>query len=161
AERTRLADIVEDSNDAIFRCDPDGAIADTNQAAIDLYGYTREQLMGMNILETAPSDRQHEFVENYAQFSCGERVPIWETIRRHRDGTDVPVEIRMSPVRDDRGEIVGCSEFIRDISERKRLQQAQDDFLAMASHDLKSPVTVLLGRAQLMRRRHAYNEQSI
>lgn len=161
AERDRLAEIVEDSNDAIIRCDPDGRIIDVNHAAIALYGYSRDEFLGKNIIDTAPPDRREEFAERYARMQCGERVPPWETIRFGRFGTRLQVEIRMSPIRNAHGAIVGCSGIVRDITERKRLEQAQEDFLAMASHDLKSPVTVLLGRAQLMRRRKTYDEASI
>lgn len=48
-----------------------------------------------------------------------------------------------------------------DITERKRLEQGQQDFIAMASHDLAGPVTVVRARAQLMRRRKAYDEDSV
>lgn len=160
-ERDRLADIVEDSNDAIIRCNPDGQIVDVNHAALDLYGYTRDEIIGKNIMDTAPPERRDEFADKYALLQCGEHVPPWETVRYRKDGSELEVEIRMSPVRNVRGEIDGCSGIIRDVTERKRLEQAQEDFLAMASHDLKSPVTVLLGRAQLMRRRRTYDEGSI
>src|SRR5215216_5260663 len=50
---------------------------------------------------------------------------------------------------------------IRDVTERKRLDQAQQDFVAMASHDLASPLTVLRARAQLLKRRQRYDEESI
>ena len=161
AERDRLADIVEDSNDAIIRCDPDGTIADANHAATELYGYSMEEMIGRNIMDTSPPDRRHEYAESYARLLCGEPVPPWESIRQRRDGSEIQVEIRMSPIRDPHGVIIGCSGIVRDVTERKRLEQAQEDFLAMASHDLRSPVTVLLGRAQLMRRRKTYDEAGI
>jgi signal transduction histidine kinase len=50
---------------------------------------------------------------------------------------------------------------IRDVTERKRLDQAQQDFVAMAGHDLASPLTVLRARAQLLQRRQRYDEESI
>jgi signal transduction histidine kinase len=50
---------------------------------------------------------------------------------------------------------------IRDITERKRLEHAQQDFVAMASHDLLGPVTVLRARAQLMQRRQTYDEAAV
>jgi signal transduction histidine kinase len=50
---------------------------------------------------------------------------------------------------------------VRDVTDRKRLDQAQQDFVAMASHDLASPLTVLRARAQLLQRRQHYDEESI
>ncbi len=69
--------------------------------------------------------------------------------------------MRPSAVRDSAGHMVGIGVIARDVSARKRLERAQEDFLAMASHDLKSPVTVLRGRAQLMRRRKRYDEATV
>src|SRR5699024_2068731 len=109
----------------------------------------------------APPEYKEQFAEKYALIQCGEYVPAWETVRNGKNGRQLQVEIRMSPIRSPRGNVVGCSGIIRDVSERKRLEQAQEDFLAMASHDLKSPVTVLLGRAQLRQRRKSYDEVSV
>src|SRR3712207_3107577 len=50
---------------------------------------------------------------------------------------------------------------IRDITERKRAERVQQDFIAMASHDLLTPVTVLRARAQLLQRRQSYDEASV
>ncbi len=160
-EQSRLAAIVESSADAIVRCEPDGTIVDANDAALQLYGRSADELIGSNITDYAPEDKKHEFGERFALLARGETVPPWETVRKRHDGSDMQVEIRMSPIRDSLGKMVGCSGLLRDIGERKRLEQAQEDFLAMASHDLRSPITVLLGRAQLMRRRKKFDESSI
>lgn len=160
-ERARLADIVETSQDAIIRCDPHGIVVDWNRAATDLYGYTPEEIIGQHVRLVVPPERRHESREMFTRMVRGEPVPPWESVRNRKDGSLVDVEIRMSPIRSAHGEIVGASAIIRDITERKRLAQAQEDFLVMASHDLRSPITVLLGRAQLMRRRKRYDEGSI
>src|SRR5690606_32618369 len=62
---------------------------------------------------------------------------------------------------DTSGKVIGAAVIARDATERKRLERAQEDFLAMASHDLRSPVTVLSGRAQLMKRRKQYDEAGV
>jgi signal transduction histidine kinase len=51
--------------------------------------------------------------------------------------------------------------LFNDITDRKRLERSQQDFVAMASHDLATPVTVLRARAQLMQRRKAYDQEAI
>lgn len=161
AERARLADVVGSSQDAIIGCSPDGTIIDWNRGAEDLYGYTADEVIGQHVRLVVPPDRRHESREAFERLMEGEPVPPWESVRTRKDGSTVHAEIRLSPVRNPQGHVIGASAIIRDISERKRLAQAQDDFLAMASHDLRSPVTVLLGRAQLMRRRKSYDEASI
>ncbi len=49
---------------------------------------------------------------------------------------------------------------VRDITERTRAERVQQDFIAMASHDLLTPVTVLRARAQLLLRRETYDQES-
>ena len=84
----------------------------------------------------------------------------YEARVRRPDGSERVVEARADfLVRD--GERVAMVSAIRDVTERKRLDQAQQDFVAMASHDLASPLTVLRARAQLLLRRRAYDEESL
>lgn len=161
AERARLAAIVESSQDAIIRCNPDGTVVDWNYAATELYGYTADEIIGQHVRRLIPPDQRQESRQMFERLVRGEEAPPWESVRIRKDGSLVHVEIRMSPIHDSRGKVVGASATIRNITERKRLAQAQDDFLAMASHDLRSPVTVILGRAQLMRRRKTYDAESI
>jgi PAS domain S-box-containing protein len=161
AERARLADIVDSSRDAIILCDPEGTIIDWNRAAEELYGYTADEVIGQHVRLVVPPERRHESRGAFERLVDGEQVPPWESVRTRKDGSTIYVEIRLSPIFGPQGKVVGASAIIRDIGERRRLAQAQDDFLAMASHDLRSPVPVLLGRAQLMRRRKTYDEASI
>ena len=76
------------------------------------------------------------------------------------DGSERMVEARAAFLVHD-GQRVAMISAIRDITERKRLEQSQQDFVAMASHDLTGPLTVLRARAQLLRRRGAYDESSV
>jgi two-component system phosphate regulon sensor histidine kinase PhoR len=79
---------------------------------------------------------------------------------RRPDGSERVVEARADfLVRD--GQRVAMVSAIRDVTERKRLDQAQQDFMAMAGHDLASPLTVLRARTQLLLRRRAYDEESL
>ncbi|MDP8908756.1 MAG: PAS domain S-box protein, partial [Chloroflexota bacterium] len=161
ADIARLAAIVESSHDAIYRCQLDGTIVDWNRGAEELYGYTAVEIVGRDVAVLAPPEQAHEQVEFLRRLERGDDIPPLETVRRRKEGTLVEVEMRPSAVRDSAGHMVGIGVIARDVSARKRLERAQEDFLAMASHDLKSPVTVLRGRAQLMRRRKRYDEATV
>jgi signal transduction histidine kinase len=67
----------------------------------------------------------------------------------------------LSPIADAVGKIVGVAGIARDTTVRKMQERAQQDFLAMASHDLRTPITVMRAQAQLMRRRKTYNDHSV
>ena len=135
----RLAEIVENSDDAIISQDLDGTITSWNTAAERLYGYTAAEVLGQSIRMIIPADLQHEEGEVVRRVRNGERVPTFDTLRRHKDGSLVPVALTVSPVRDQDGVIVGASKMARDISARKRME-AKDAFL-VALDDLVRPLT--------------------
>jgi PAS domain S-box-containing protein len=161
AERDRLAAIVEHSQDAVLGVDLDGIVTDWNPAAEQLYGYSAREIVGRNVEILIPPDRLAERSGVLERLIRGEHFDPVETVRLRKDGTEVEVEIRPSPVLDAAGRVIGVAVVARDATARKRLERAQEDFLGMASHDLRSPVTVISGRAQLMKRRKTFDEASV
>lgn len=161
ADLALLAAIVEDSRDAILSCDLDGTIVNWNQGAEALFGYAASDIVGQDIDILTPRDHVAEHMALFEHLRQGESIPPLETVRIRQDGAQVDVEIRLSSIRDAGGDVVGISAIARDVTERKRLERLQQDFIAMASHDLAGPVTVLRARAQLMQRRQAYDEAGI
>ena len=67
-------------------------------------------------------DVQAEEDEVLRKIRAGEKVDHYETIRQHKDGTRLAISLTVSPIRDDRGVIIGASKIARDITERARLQ---------------------------------------
>lgn len=161
ADLALLAAIVEDSRDAILSCSIDGLIVNWNRGAEALFGYAAREVIGRHVDILTPPDYLGESHGLFQRLRSGEAVPALETIRLRRNGEAIDVEIRLSPIDDATGTVVGISAIVRDVSERTRLQRLQRDFIAMASHDLAGPVTVLRARAQLMQRRQAYDESGI
>ena len=100
-------------------------------------------------------------MEQYrAVFADPDPPQSYEVRVQRPDGTERVVEARADFLERD-GERVAMISAVRDITERKRLEQAHHDFVAMTSHDLGSPLTVLRARAQLLQRRQRYDEESI
>jgi PAS domain S-box-containing protein len=124
----RLADIVENSEDAIYGQDLDGRITSWNSAAEALYGYTAAEAIGESIGLIVPAARTHEETEFVRRVRNNERVPSFETIRRHKSGALIDVALTVSPIRNREGRVVGASKMARDIGRRKRLE-ARDRFL--------------------------------
>ncbi|MGH3034101.1 MAG: PAS domain S-box protein, partial [Gaiellaceae bacterium] len=123
-ERARLAAIVEFSDDAIMSATLDGNIESWNRGAEELYGYSAEEALGRPISILAPSDRPDEPAELLAEIRNGERTSHHETVRTRKDGTKVDVSLTTSPIHDASGEITGASAIARDITERKRAEEA-------------------------------------
>jgi PAS domain S-box-containing protein len=123
-ELYHLARVIESSDDAIVSKDLDGTIRSWNRAAERMFGYTAEEAIGRSIRMIIPQDRQGEEDSVLAQIRQGGSVNHFETIRRRKDGTFIPISLTVSPVYDDHGVVIGASKIARDISERDRLLAA-------------------------------------
>ena len=150
---SRLAAIVESSNDAIVGKTLDGTITSWNRAAELLFGYSAQEAIGKPITMIIPSELQQEEVEIIAKLRQDIHIEHYETVRRRKDGRYINVSLSISPVKDSAGKIVGAAKIARDITERKEFEQRKDEFISMASHELKTPVTALKGFTQLLKRR--------
>jgi PAS domain S-box-containing protein len=116
----RLAAIVQSSDDAIISKDLDGVMTSWNAGAERLFGYTADETVGRSIRMLIPDDRQNEEDHVLESIRSGFVVEPFDTIRRRKDGTPVDVSVRVSPILDPAGRIVGASKIARNISDRKR-----------------------------------------
>jgi PAS domain S-box-containing protein len=160
-DRQRLAAIVDSSDDVIISKTLDGTVTSWNQAAERLYGYTAEEMIGQSIARIFPPERIDEFRDFMDRVSRGERISHHDAVRITKDGRRVDISVSVSPVADSAGRIVGAAAIAQDISERKRMEATQRDFLAMVSHDLRSPLTIIRASAQLLQRRGEYREATV
>ena len=128
----RLAAIVESSDDAIVSKDLNGIIVSWNTAAQRMFGYTADEIVGKSIRTLIPDDRQSEEDEVLARIRRGDRLEHFETIRKRKDGTLLPISLTVSPILADDGRVVGASKIARDISDRKRLEEERARLLAEA-----------------------------
>ena len=118
----RLAAIVESTDDAIIGKTADGEIISWNRAAERIYGYTAEEIVGRSISVLAPNDYPDEVPAILRRIGCGEDVKRCDTIRRRKDGRDIDVSLTISAIKDASGKISGASTIVRDITERKRME---------------------------------------
>ncbi|MDP9072170.1 MAG: PAS domain S-box protein, partial [Actinomycetota bacterium] len=153
ADQARLAAIVESSWDAIVGRDLDGTITSWNPGAEALYGYAAEEIVGQPVSRLLPPGYEGELAELTAHLRGGERIPPFDTVRVGKDGTPIEVEMTVSPIADDAGRILGVAAIARDIRQRRAAERQQQEFLEAISHDLKNPLTLVLGQAQLLARR--------
>jgi two-component system sensor histidine kinase UhpB len=123
--RAWLAAIVDCSDDAIVSKTLDGVITSWNRGAERLFGYAAAEAVGQHISLIIPEDRRTEEEDVLARLRRGERVDHFETVRRTKDGRLVPISLTVSPVRNAQGAIIGASKVARDITERRRAEEAQ------------------------------------
>jgi PAS domain S-box-containing protein len=138
-----LAAIVESSHDAIVSKDLSGTISSWNRAAEQLFGYSADEVVGKSILMLIPADRQDEERQIIERIKRGEKVEHYETMRRRKNGSLVPLSITVSPVRDSRNKIIGASKIARDITERKRAEEQRAVLLGEMKHRTKNFVAII------------------
>lgn len=110
--------IIESADDAIISKDLNGIIRSWNKGAERLFGYSAEEIVGQSILTLIPPERQHEEPQILARIKNDEAVAHYETERKTKDGRLVHVSLAISPIKDNRGRIVGAAKIARDIGER-------------------------------------------
>lgn len=164
-DRARLAAIVESSIDAIVSKTLEGVVTTWNVGAERLYGYTTDEMVGTSIARLTPPDQVDELPGILRRLAAGERIEHYETRRIRTDGRIIDVSVTISPVKDAEGNVVGAASIMRDISERKRLEQElrrhleqlaeadrrKDEFLAMLAHELRNPLAPIRNALQIMR----------
>src|SRR5215217_3497359 len=122
--RSRLAAIVESSDDAILSKTLDGIVTSWNRGAQEIYGYSTEEIVGKPIFVLAPPDRYNEISNILERVRRGEHIDHYETVRLKKDGDRINVSITVSPITNSVGNVVGASTIARDITERKRAEEA-------------------------------------
>jgi len=129
-----LASIIECSDDAIVSKDLGGIITSWNRSAERIFGYTAAEVIGKSITILIPEDRHAEEPGILRRLRAGQRVDHYETIRRRKDGSFVPISLTVSPIRGPSGAIVGASKIARDISERKQAEEKANLLMAELDH---------------------------
>lgn len=124
AEETisKLAAIVESSDDAIIGKTLDGIITSWNSGAERLYGYTKEEAVGRFISFLIPPGRLDESPMLLEKIVNGEHITHYETVRMKKDGSLIDVSLTLSPVKESAGLITGASAIARNITERKQME---------------------------------------
>jgi PAS domain S-box-containing protein len=119
-----LAAIVESADEAIVGKTLDGIVTSWNPAAESLFGYAADEIIGRHITILAAPGREDEMSTILKRIRRGQKVERYETVRRRKDGGLVEVSLRVSPIRDESGQIVGASKIVTDITERRRIGAA-------------------------------------
>lgn len=167
-----LAAIVDSSDDAIVSKSLDGIIKTWNTAAEKLFGYKESEAIGKHISIIIPPDRIQEETLIISKIRNGERMEHLETVRVNKSGKEINISVTVSPIKNKSGEIIGASKIARDITERieaekqqqlyteklQELNNYKDEFMAMASHELKTPLTVIKANLQILEFKIAADE---
>jgi PAS domain S-box-containing protein len=159
AERVRLMTAIEQSADSVLMTDINGCIEYANYAFEKITGYSRQEVLGENprLLKSGKHDKA--FYENLWNTILEGKTWHGEIINRRKDGSLTADEMRIAPVRGERGEVTGFIAINRDVTERKQLEEQLRQAQKMeavgrlaggVAHDFNNLLTVIKGYTQLL-----------
>lgn len=122
--RYKLAAIVESSDDAIISKDLNGIVTSWNAGAQRMFGYKQEEIVGQSIIKIIPEELHDEETRILATLRRGERIDHFETVRVTKSGERIEVSLTISPIKDQTGKVIGVAKIARDITQRKKTEQA-------------------------------------
>ncbi len=116
-------------------------IVDVNVAALDLYGYTREEFLALDVLDLSEEPEQSRFRLQQIVNGALRQFPL--VSHRRQDGSSFDVEISVGAFTWKKRKVFAA--FLRDVSDRKRIEELKDDMLSAVSHEMRTPLTAILG----------------
>jgi PAS domain S-box-containing protein len=149
-ERARI--VIATAGDAYIQFDADGLVTDWNRQAETTFGWARQEALGrpLSALVIRPHDRAA--YEDRLGLS-GDNNPFlgdrFELPVLHRSGREFPAEFTVWPITGGDAAVFGT--FVRDISERRAVERAKDEFVSVVSHELRTPLTSIHGALGLLR----------
>ncbi|MEI8395291.1 MAG: PAS domain S-box protein [Rhodospirillaceae bacterium] len=148
----RLAAILVTAVDGIITIDHKGIVETFNPAAGQIFGYSKDEVIGKNIkmLMPEPYFSEHDgYLENYNRTGVAHVIGIGrEVTGRKKDGSLFPMELSVGQM-----ELSGSRMFtgiVRDITERKQVEKLKAEFISTVSHELRTPLTAIRGSLSLV-----------
>jgi len=170
--RDYLNNIIESSADAIVTTNLDGEITSFSKGAEQIFGHKREEIVGASILDSFPPEEIEKRREWQKRIVNGETIRNQRTKVYNAKGDLVDVSVTLSPLRDNKGRIMGSVGVSKDITKfvklekklrksHKELQKAYEgltkldemktNFIAIATHEIGTPITIIKGNLELLR----------
>jgi len=162
--------LFEESRDAIYISGVRGELLEVNPAALELFGYTREEMLSMNAQRLYANPEEREKFRQAMQKQGS--VSNYEVLLVKKDGTEMHCLLSSTTRRNAQMEIIGYQGIIRDITERKRTDELvrakalaersavmKAQFLANMSHEIRTPMNAVMGMTHLLQDTHMSAEQ--
>jgi PAS domain S-box-containing protein len=154
SEKVRADEIVKHIGEGIVTTDAAGTVTFANDPAQKLLGWKIEELKGKSFVETVPMQ------DEFGGVIPAERRPLRRAIRagettvtmatyRSKDGRAIPVSVTATPVIvEDR--VIGAIGTFRDITEEQAIARAKSEFVTLASHQLRTPISAISWVSELL-----------
>lgn len=152
SQTRKLSAIIENIVDGIITIDNKGNIKTFNQAARKMFGYRDDEVLGHNIkmLMPEPYHSEHDgYLQNYLDTGVKKIIGIGrELVGLRKNRSQFPLDLAISEVTIDNAKhFIGIT---RDVTERKRIELMQKEFISTVSHELRTPLTSISGSLGLI-----------
>lgn len=149
--KLRLASVMENLVEGVITADSHGNIESVNAAVMQIFGYAQDELIGSNITRLIPTAQHAEHGTYMARLRAAP-TPLtrhtFETTGARKDGSALPLDVSFSDL------VIGGKRLfigiVRDITERKQMEQAKKEFISTVSHELRTPLTSIMGSLELV-----------
>ena len=154
-EKHKLEAILHDMGDAVFVTDDKKKIILANKAMEILFGLSEKEMMGRNIEEAlalsyeTTGKKPVDLIETVFE-KKQQAKPVDTLVVRNKSGTSVSVDGVASPIVDENLKLVGTVWVLRDVTKEKALEQMRVDFISLASHQLRTPLTGIKWYVELL-----------
>jgi len=158
-ERSRIAVIIEYSDEAIVSKTVGGIIIGWNRGAEQLYGYSAEDIIGRHVSSLFSPDQYPEYLKIMKKVRAGETVESFDTIRQRKDGTLINVSVGITPILTRVGAVIGATKHGHDITRIKKLEEQLIETQKMqvvghlaggVAHDFNNILAIIMFCSDLM-----------
>lgn len=161
ASEARFRTLVDSTVAGVVLADADGNLHYANDAYLRIVGYDRADFDAGRVrwTELTPPEWVEADRRAIAEVRAGGVSAPYEKEYIRKDGERVPILVAVARIEEaGREQLIGT---VLDIGERKRLERLRQDFLAMVTHDLRTPLTTVRAGVQLLQRRGEYRESTV
>lgn len=139
-----LEAIVRSTDDAIITKNLASIVTSWNPAAASIFGWEAHEMLGHSLLRLVPAHLHHEELEITRKLRAGEHISHFETLRQTRDGSQIRVELTISPLRNARSEVIGAVAIARNVTSQREAERARLELAAIVESSTDAILTCSL-----------------
>jgi len=139
--------LIEHSDDAIITVDLEGKVMSWNRGAVKIFGYEASEILGRDL----PVFDNNETMNMVNRAVAREEIKTAEVVKKAKSGMEVPLAVTASPIVGAKGNVMGLSLILKDISEIKRMEIMKSEFLAGISNELRTPITPIIEYVDILK----------